>query len=186
MSKTNPALCLVHDQESGKKFNLPYARFFRRPSLWHFYVGLGTSCSATFCQLFVYRATSFVSSKFFWFRFWIMPELSAPVPLDKGNGGCGNKIGSSTDETLHHYRDCANFWLWLESVFLVLTKRRADTGDENANYQVSCDRLPTTSFPKLNVMMFQPSNDSSFSPVQFKWVTFNWHTVFISSTCIPS
>ena len=31
-------------------------------------------------------------SRVFWFQFWIIPEPPAPVPLDKGSGGCGNEI----------------------------------------------------------------------------------------------
>ena len=31
-------------------------------------------------------------TRVFWFRFWIIPEPPAPVPLDKGNGGSGNEI----------------------------------------------------------------------------------------------
>ena len=33
-------------------------------------------------------------TRVFWFRFWILPEPLVPVPLDKGNGGSGNEIGS--------------------------------------------------------------------------------------------
>ena len=31
-------------------------------------------------------------SRVFWFQFWIILEPPAPVPLDKGSGGCGNEI----------------------------------------------------------------------------------------------
>ena len=36
-----------------------------------------------------------------------------------------------TVTTLYHYRDCAHFWLWSESVFLALMQSKADSRYEN-------------------------------------------------------
>ena len=40
-------------------------------------------------------------TRVFWFRFWIIPEPPAPVPLDKGNGDCPQISPSATTDSLH-------------------------------------------------------------------------------------
>lgn len=34
-------------------------------------------------------------TRIFWFRFWVIPEPSAAVALDKGNGSSGNKTAET-------------------------------------------------------------------------------------------
>ena len=64
---------------------------------------------------------------------------------------------------LYLYRDCAYFWLWPESVFLALTKRKADSGDENGtaatfwhNLQHYCSYMLCLRSPSLGLISQEP------------------------------
>ena len=70
-------------------------------------------------------------------------ELFSTSIMCKREEPWGRDCGRQTVTTSHYYRDCEYFWLWPESVFLVLAKRKADSGDENERKPVgACYVIP--------------------------------------------
>ena len=79
---------------------------------------------------------------FFWSapRTWTLATAKARSPQIMDSLLCIlrnlKQSRSSTVTTLYHYCNCTCFCLWPESGFLVLTKRKADSEDENVLF---CD-----------------------------------------------
>ena len=71
-------------------------------------------------------------STVFWFQFWIIPEPPAPVPLDKGSGGCGNEID--------YIASCFTFFFFSFFFFFFFFGER---------YEIRMEKRPRSKLPNL-------------------------------------
>ena len=106
-------------------------------------------------------------TRVFWFRFWIIPEPSAPIPLDKGYGGSGNEItatNQSIHPSIHSPTDPPIHLSTIYSPSINLSIHQSSTFDNQPMINHLPEGFPFFFFPRFKYLQYRKlSNGKSFS-----------------------